>query len=79
MYRFEMTDDDHIELGKELRKAKGMVVISGYPCDLYDYEIYPDWKRVEKNALADGGKKRIEVLWMNPAAARNQAQLSMFQ
>jgi hypothetical protein len=24
-----------------------------------------DWYREEKNALADGARKRVEVLWMN--------------
>lgn len=68
MYNFEMTDDDHRELAKRLRSIKGMAVISGYPCPLYDVEIYPDWRRVEKQTCADGARKRIEVLWISPKA-----------
>lgn len=67
-YRFEMTDDDHRALAATLHGLKGMVVLSGYPCSLYDEELFKDWHRVEKTALADGARKRIEVLWMNDAA-----------
>jgi DNA adenine methylase len=67
-YRHEMTDDDHRELAVVLRSVAGMVVLSGYPCDLYDIELYPDWHRVTRSALADGARKRTEVLWLNAAA-----------
>lgn len=68
-YRHELTDDDHRELAAVLRSLAGMVVLSGYPCDLYDRDLYPDWHRVERHALADGARKRTEVLWLNPACA----------
>ena len=68
-YLHEMTDDDHRELAKSLRDAVGMVVISGYACDLYDKELYPDWRRIEKKAFADGARARVEIVWMNDAAA----------
>lgn len=67
-YGHEMTDDDHRELAAVLRSVEGMVVLSGYPCDLYDRELYPDWHRVTRRALADGARERTEVLWLNPAA-----------
>jgi DNA adenine methylase len=41
------------------------VIISGYPCDLYDQELYPDWLRDEREHFADGAARRTEVLWMN--------------
>lgn len=69
-YAFEMTDDDHRALAAELRGISGMAIISGYACDLYDRELYPDWKRVKLPTVADGAKKRIEVLWISPAAKR---------
>lgn len=65
-YAHEMTDDDHRKLAETLRMVRGMVVISGYPCDLYDRELYPDWRRFERQALADGARKRTEVLWISP-------------
>ncbi len=67
-YRHEMTDDDHRALAAALRGSKSMVVISGYACDLYDKELYPDWKRTERVTRADGAEPRTEVLWINPAA-----------
>lgn len=63
-YVHEMTDAQHRDLSKVLHAVKGKVVVSGYPCDLYD-ELYGSWERVERDALADGARKRVEVLWMN--------------
>lgn len=71
-YRFEMTDEDHRELAEALRSVKGMVVLSDYASSLYDEELYPDWHRVERQALADGARPRVEVLWLN---ARAEAKL----
>ncbi|HEV7522965.1 MAG TPA: DNA adenine methylase [Candidatus Angelobacter sp.] len=73
-YLHEMTDDQHRELAQLLRSVLGMVVLSGYPCDLYDKELYPDWRRFERQHLADGAKKRTEVLWLNDSAARKMPQ-----
>lgn len=67
-YAHEMAEEGHRALAEVLRSVKGMVVLSGYPCSLYDEELYPDWHRVEREALADGARKRLEVLWINEAA-----------
>ena len=63
-YRHEMTDDCHVDLLSFLRTLRGHVVISGYPDDRYDAAL-SGWRRVEREALADGARKRTEVLWMN--------------
>lgn len=76
-YRYEMTDEDHRTLAAVLRRVGGMVVLSGYPCDLYDQELYPDWHRVERAAMADGARRRTEVLWLNKAAAEAQGQVAI--
>lgn len=68
-YRHELTDNDHRDLAGALRAGRGMVVVSGYACDLYDRELFPDWQRHERPHLADGARPRTEVLWLNPAAA----------
>jgi DNA adenine methylase len=77
-----MTDDDHRHLADCLRKAKGMVVLSGYPSTLYDKELYPDWIRHERRHMADHAKVRTEVVWLNPACAaaleQQAAQRCMF-
>lgn len=77
-YKHEMSDDDHRELAKVLNKCYGMVIISGYASDLYN-EMYSGWYRVEQVSVADKGRKKTEVLWINDAAcARNPQQLSLF-
>lgn len=68
MYRHEMSRGDHVELLDFLSELAGMVVLSGYPDALYDEQL-AGWRRVETVAMADGGRERTEVLWINPAAA----------
>lgn len=78
-YRFEMSETQHAELLSFLQTLTGMVVLSGYPSALYDAALQ-GWRRVERQALADGAAARTEVLWINPLAAlRHDAQLPMFQ
>ena len=66
-YRYEMTDADHRDLSLVLHQLTGMIVLSGYQSALYD-ELYGDWRKIERTAKADGGRDRIEVLWINDAA-----------
>lgn len=66
-YAVEMDDKGHQELAAQLLGLKGMVVLSGYPCDLYD-DLYGGWLSIDREANADGARKRTECLWMNPAA-----------
>lgn len=66
-YRHELTDDDHIRPSETLHGVDGMVVLSGYACDLYDVQLYADWQRHERPTLADGARPRIEVVWLNAA------------
>ena len=68
-YAQELTDDDHRRLAGVLHDLQGMVVLSGYPCDLYDRELFAGWVRHERQALADGARKRTEVVWLNPACS----------
>lgn len=77
-YRYELTTEDHHELLHALRALKGMVVLSGYPSELYDTTL-EDWSRVEREALADGARKRTEVVWLNPAASAMQSQRGLFE
>ncbi len=77
-YAVEMDDDDHRELAEVLKGACGMIVLSGYPCDLYDKELYPGWWRREKQHRADGARPRTEVLWLNVAAQMALSQGEIF-
>lgn len=63
-YSFEMSDKDHEELSKVLHKVKGKVIVSGYDSALYD-NLYSGWDRTTKETLADGAKKRTEIIWKN--------------
>ena len=60
-YCHEMTAADHEELAAFLCQLQGMVIVSGYHSSLYD-RLFAGWERVEKAALADGARKRTEVL-----------------
>ncbi len=82
-YRQEMSDEDHRNMASVVRALKGMVVISGYACALYDEELYPDWQRISTNASAQGQRgatSRTECLWINPSAwTRRSGQLCLFR
>jgi DNA adenine methylase len=75
-YRHELNNEDHEKLLSFLNGLAGMVVLSGYPTPLYD-EALSGWIRVERAALADGARPRIEVLWINPAAAKKMDGITM--
>jgi len=79
VYRFELSDRQHRNLGRALLTLEGMVVISGYACDLYDRELFADWLRVERPCNADGARPRIEVLWINKAAESRLLQANLFR
>lgn len=64
-YIYEMTESDHALMAQNLHQLKGAVIVSGYANKLYDQELFKGWHRVTKAALADGARKRTEVLWMN--------------
>lgn len=66
-YAHEMTDADHADLARCLHGVAGMVMLSTYPCPLYD-DLYADWTFVDREALADGARERTERLYFNPAA-----------
>lgn len=68
-YAHEMTDDEHAELLAKLQDLRGMVVVCGYPSDLYN-EALRDWTRDETTSRASaqrGTSMRTEVVWMNRA------------
>lgn len=67
-YMHELSPDQHAEMLVFLRGLRGMVVLSGYPSELYDASL-TGWRRIERRALADGARERTEVLWINPQAS----------
>lgn len=70
-YRHEMTDMDHVHLLAAVQSLRGMVIISGYPTDLYDQAL-TGWRRQTRLARASAGRgtaMRTEVIWINQACA----------
>lgn len=67
-YKHDMSNEQHAELAKVLQAAEGMVLVSGYPSDLYA-QLYHGWRRVSVGHRAEGAAIRTEVLWMNSACA----------
>lgn len=61
-------EQDHRALAEALRAARAAVVLSGYPSDLYDLELYAGWDRHTIAASTGQGgtwANRTEVLWSN--------------
>jgi DNA adenine methylase len=67
IYTHDFKAEDHRALAATLRGMKSaMVVLSRYPSALYD-ELFPDWQRHQRKAMADGGRERTEIVWLNQA------------
>lgn len=69
-YRVEMRDEtQHRELADALHACRAAVVVSGYPSQLYDNELYASWDRHTITTYTGQGgagwDPRTEVLWSN--------------
>jgi DNA adenine methylase len=67
-YKFEMTNDEHVELSRVLNSVSGLVAVSNYNCELMN-DLYPSpkWHKhagPEKTIHSTKGL-RTEVLWVN--------------
>jgi DNA adenine methylase len=76
VYEHEMTVKEHGDMAKVLKSLKGMVVISGYESDLYG-RLFKSFICVKRKHFADRASERVECLWLNKAAAKNQSQISL--
>lgn len=63
-YKFEMTDEDHVELLNELLQIKAKVMISGYESDMYD-DILREWNKEFLRSNNEYGSASREFIWMN--------------
>jgi DNA adenine methylase len=77
-YRHEMTTEQHQELLAVLVELNSMVIVSGYPSEIYDNAL-TGWRRVERVAMADGAAPRTEVIWINAAADRALGSGPLFE
>jgi DNA adenine methylase len=67
-YRHEMDDEQHASLLMSLNQLQGMVVLSGYPNDLYN-DFLHGWTVNTTTARISAGRgsdTRTECLWLNP-------------
>ena len=74
VYKYEMTNEKHMDLLDTIKQCKGKVMLCGYKCSMYDREL-SQWNRHDTdmaNHAAGGGgeinkKKRrmTESLWCN--------------
>lgn len=81
-YRHEMTDVDHIELLNTLKNVKGMVVLNGYPSEIYNDHLMQWQKHATRSRTSAnrGTKIKTEVVWLNPACVDALgASLGLFQ
>ena len=74
LYKHEMTDANHKELLDVLVRHKGKVLLSGYDNDMYNNTLQ-GWNKVQKATIEDGGRARIETLWMNYEIENGQISL----
>ena len=63
-YRHEMTIEDHEELLERVMNVQGSVLISGYKSNVYDRAL-KEWRCDIHTSMADGARKRTEVIWKN--------------
>lgn len=63
-YKYEMTNQNHVDLLLELCQSKAMVMISGYDCPLYE-KYLSGWRKEQIRARTQNNAARIETLWMN--------------
>lgn len=76
-YKFEMDDSAHEAFAQVACSLRGMVMVSGYACPLYD-RLFRGWTRIDRAAHADGARARVESLWLNAAAAARISAPSLF-
>jgi hypothetical protein len=63
-YKHEFgTEEEHIKMLHLVRRLNCMVIISGYPSDLYNREL-AGWRKVSYTAQTHGGPVE-EIAWMN--------------
>jgi DNA adenine methylase len=65
-YRHEMSTSDHSHFLHTVKQIKGMVIISGYRCPMYNGQL-SDWDSVDmKTKGTANASLRTETLWFNP-------------
>ncbi|HZR35693.1 MAG TPA: DNA adenine methylase [Nevskia sp.] len=68
--RYGMTAADHRRLAEQLAGVRGMVALSGELGQREGAGHLLDWDCMVLSRHLEGGDRRIEALWLNPAAAQ---------
>ncbi len=76
LYKHEMSDSAHEELLETLLKHSGKVLLSGYDNEMYN-DTLSGWNKVQRQARAECGLLRTEVLWMNYEPEQRQIMLDI--
>jgi len=76
-YAYEMNEYDHMDLIEVLKDHSGPILLSGYDNALYQ-KYLSSWHVEERMVSAESGAKKKECLWLNPVAAEQMSQLSIF-
>lgn len=66
IYKFEMNDDEHVQLLELILRSKSKICLSAYDSELYNEKL-KGWYTAEKPTIAQMGKHRVEKLYMNYA------------
>lgn len=66
MYKYEMTDKQHVELLELIQQSKSKICLSAYDNELYN-DYLKGWYTDEKKTTAQNGLPRTEKLYMNYA------------
>jgi site-specific DNA-adenine methylase len=64
IYRYELTDAEHVRLLDIITRLRCMVMISGYDSDLYASRL-EGWRTIWFQARTRGGTMATEYVWMN--------------
>lgn len=75
-YRHELSDEQHVALLEAVQLLEGMVVLSGYPSELYE-SMLKGWERRQTTSRIASGRGtaiRVEVIWMNQACTAALAE-----
>lgn len=75
-YEFELTDEQHAQFAEVVQGLQGMVIVSGYSCELYE-DLFAGWTRCQRMAFADGARARIEILWFSPNIPSKNLELGL--
>lgn len=64
IYKYEMSDKQHMDMIDLVRSNKSKIILSGYDNELYNSALN-DWQTAELKTTAQFGLHRTEKIWMN--------------